>query len=106
MVHELFYHLLYVNWEVQLIKPVDYDTCVLCLKFVIFILKAGQGSETSGTSNRLMQPEQLAEISKLLNQVKGQYGGGQTQATTANTEEEHMLQIFSLLKYMQRLVFI
>jgi hypothetical protein len=65
-------------------------------------LKAEQGPGTPGMSNQIMQPEQLAEISKLLNQVKGQYGGGQTQVTSGNVEEEHMLQIFSLLKYMQR----
>ncbi|XP_062610135.1 uncharacterized protein LOC134271922 isoform X1 [Saccostrea cucullata] len=56
---------------------------------------------TSGAANKVMQPEQLAEISKMLNQVKGQFGGGQKQVTLTHTEEEHMLQIFNLLKYMQ-----
>lgn len=49
-----------------------------------------------------MPPEQLAEISKMLNQVKGQpQTGGQAQKMT-NSEEEQMLQIFNLLKFMQR----
>lgn len=53
--------------------------------------------------NNVMPPEQLAEISKMLNQVKGQ-SGGQVKTATANSEEEQMLQIFNLLKFMQRLV--
>lgn len=53
--------------------------------------------------NNVMPPEQLAEISKMLNQVKGQ-SGGQVKTGTANSEEEQMLQIFNLLKFMQRLV--
>lgn len=53
--------------------------------------------------NNVMPPEQLAEISKMLNQVKGQ-SGGQVKTTTTNSEEEQMLQIFNLLKFMQRLV--
>lgn len=52
--------------------------------------------------NNVMPPEQLAEISKMLNQVKGQpQTGGQVQTMT-NSEEEQMLQIFNLLKFMQR----
>lgn len=53
--------------------------------------------------NNVMPPEQLAEISKMLNQVKGQ-SGGQVKTATTSSEEEQMLQIFNLLKFMQRLV--
>lgn len=53
--------------------------------------------------NNVMPPEQLAEISKMLNQVKGQ-SGGQVKTATTSSEEEQMLQIFNLLKFIQRLV--
>lgn len=53
--------------------------------------------------NNVMPSEQLAEISKMLNQVKGQ-SGGQVKTATTSSEEEQMLQIFNLLKFMQRLV--